>query len=101
MEFAEIKKAVIDYASAVDTASKSITSHFSAIANVKNDMIALEDKWTKDTVTIESAINSIPDDAVKASYVGQFNLLKAQRLQIVAMLEALDTAVTEAGLMLI
>ncbi len=101
MEFAEIKKAIIDYATEVDTATKSVKTHFTAIANAQNDMTTLEGKWINGSDNIESAINSIADDAVKASYMGQLTLLRAQRSELVTMLTALDSAVTSAGLMLI
>lgn len=97
MNFAEIKKAVIDYATAVDGASRKVKTSYSQIANVQSEMSTLEAKWDD----IEASINLISDEAVKASYLGQLTLLREQRTGLVDMLTALDTAVTEAGLMLI
>lgn len=101
MEFAEIKKAIIDYATEVDTASKAVKTHFTAIANAQHDMTNLETKWVNGAENIETAINAISDASVKASYAGQLALLRTQRTELVAMLTALDSAVTSAGLMLI
>lgn len=97
MTFAEIKKAVIDYATEVDSATKKVKASFAAISNAQNDMIAVENKWDD----IETSINALSDESVKTSYIGQLTMLRTQRDEIVAMLTALDTAVTEAGLMLI
>ena len=101
MQFAEIKKAVIDYATEVDAATKLVKKNFTAIANAQNDMVALETKWTSGAETLETAIAAIADDSVRASYTGQLELLRAEREALVTMLTALDVAVTDAGLMLI
>lgn len=97
MNFAEIKKAIIEYATSVEGASRKVKTAYGQIANVQNDMATLESKWDG----LEVSINAISDAAVKASYLGQLALLREQRVGLVDMLTALDTAVTEAGLMLI
>ena len=101
MDFAGIKKAMIDYATEVETGSQKIKTSYSAIANVLSDMQALENKWVDGADNIEASIQAIPDAAVRASYEGQLNLFRAQRQGIIDMLTALDAAVESAGLMLI
>ena len=100
MEFAEIKKAIIDYATGIETAKQQVSKNFTSIANSQNDLSVIEDKWTDaDLQTIEDSINALTDDAVKASYLGQLGLLRAQRDGFVAKLETLYVKVNEAGLM--
>ena len=101
MDFAGIKKAVIDYATEVEQATQKVKTSYSAIANAQTDMMNLESKWIDGSESIETAINAITDDAVRASYQGQLALLRTQRQALVDMLTALDSAVTDAGLMLI
>lgn len=101
MDFSGIKKAIIDYATELEQIDSTVKKSFTAIANALNDVTVIEDKWNEEASTIEDHINAITNADVKASYVGQLELLREKKVSIETTLSALDSVVTAAGLQLV